>query len=90
MLTFCINTAIVSSLGFINLNGYIGHLTRRLVYLLLRMPTLRHRIQVGKHWLFRFFQMWLSGNRAKRRVSKNRWQSATDADEDSHKNVNNS
>ncbi|MEH1965586.1 NAD(P)/FAD-dependent oxidoreductase [Nostoc sp.] len=89
MLTLGINTAIVSSLGFINLKGYIGHISRQLVYLLLRMPTLRHRIQVGKHWLFRFFHIWLSGNRSKRRVSKNRWQSASYADQESRKTVDN-
>lgn len=73
MLTLGTNTAIVSSLGFINLKGHIGHITRQLVYLLLRMPTVRHRIQVGKHWIFRFFHIWLSRSRAKRIVSKNRW-----------------
>lgn len=73
MLTLGTNTAIVSSLGFINLKGYIGHITRQLVYLLLRMPTVRHRIQVGKHWIFRFFHIWLSRSRSKRIVSKNRW-----------------
>ncbi|HYX14536.1 MAG TPA: hypothetical protein VE944_09230 [Nostoc sp.] len=55
MLTLGTNTAIVSSLGFINLKGRLAHVTRRLVYLLLRMPTRKHRFQVGKYWLVRLF-----------------------------------
>lgn len=55
MLTLGTNTAIVSSLGFINLKGRLAHITRRLVYLLLRMPTFKHRFQVGKYWLIRLF-----------------------------------
>jgi NADH dehydrogenase len=58
VLTLGTNTAIISSLGFINLKGHMGRITRQLVYLLLRMPIVRHRIQVGKHWIFRFFHIW--------------------------------
>lgn len=47
MLTLGTNIAIVSSLGFINLKGRLVHSTHRLVYLLVGMPTLKHRIQVG-------------------------------------------
>jgi len=78
MLTLGTNTAIVSSLGFINFKGRLGHITRRLVYLLLRMPTLKHRIQVGKHWLGRLFSS------TKHERTRNRPNSASYANQDLH------
>lgn len=51
MLTLGTNTAIVSSFSVINLKGRLAYIARRLVYLLLRMPTFRHRLQVAWHWL---------------------------------------
>ena len=49
MLTLGINEASLSGLG-INLEGTLGHLIRRLVYLY-RLPTLKHQMTVGLHWL---------------------------------------
>lgn len=61
MLALGTKAATVSSLGIINLKGNLAYVTRRLVYLLLRMPTLRHRLQVARHWLASlFFRGWLS------------------------------
>lgn len=50
MLALGATAGLVSSFG-INLSGALGYVTRRLVYLLLRMPTLRHRVVVARHWL---------------------------------------
>ncbi len=49
MLTLGIDEATLSGLG-VNLEGTLGHLTRRLVYLY-RLPTLKHQMTVGLHWL---------------------------------------
>jgi demethylphylloquinone reductase len=43
------NSATLSGLG-IQLNGTAAYLARRLVYLY-RLPTLKHQIQVGLHWI---------------------------------------
>lgn len=59
MLTLGTQTGIVSSFGFINLKGRLAYITRRLIYLLLRMPTLRHRLRVGRHWLRSLILKWL-------------------------------
>ncbi|MEH2071730.1 MAG: NAD(P)/FAD-dependent oxidoreductase [Nostoc sp.] len=71
MLTLGTNTAIVSSLGFINFKGHLGHVIRRLVYLLLRMPTFKHRIQVGKHWLAKLLSSSTHGRTNNRPYSAN-------------------
>ena len=49
MLTLGIDEATVSGLG-VNLGGTLAHLVRRLVYLY-RLPTLKHQMTVGLHWL---------------------------------------
>ncbi|MBW4617250.1 MAG: NAD(P)/FAD-dependent oxidoreductase [Desmonostoc vinosum HA7617-LM4] len=86
MLTLGTNSAIVSSLGFINLKGRLAHITRRLVYLLLRMPTLRHRIQVSKHWLARLLLLYFSGGKSTRQTTNNRSHSIGSPDHSLHQN----
>jgi NADH dehydrogenase len=49
MLSLGIDDASISGLG-INLEGILGYLTRRMVYLY-RLPTLKHQMNVGLHWL---------------------------------------
>jgi len=49
MLTLGIDEATVSGLG-VNLEGVLGHLVRRLAYLY-RLPTSKHQMTVGLHWL---------------------------------------
>ena len=48
MMTLGKRRAIVSSYG-INLTGYLADVMRRLVYIQ-RLPSMRHRLQVFKHW----------------------------------------
>lgn len=49
MLALGTDNATISGLG-INLNGNLGYLARRLVYLY-RLPTFKHQISVGLNWL---------------------------------------
>jgi NADH dehydrogenase len=65
MLALGTHAGIVSSFG-VNLSGGLGYVIRRLVYLLLRMPTLRHRLIVARHWLSTLFKRSLSGGSIKR------------------------
>jgi demethylphylloquinone reductase len=60
MLALGTKAGLVSSFG-INLSGSLGYVTRRLVYLLLRMPTLRHRVVVARHWLMSLLSQWIPG-----------------------------
>ncbi|PSO82060.1 MAG: NAD(P)/FAD-dependent oxidoreductase [Cyanobacteria bacterium QH_9_48_43] len=71
MLTLGINDAIVSSFG-INLRGSIACAIRRWVYILLRMPTCRHRLQVVKHRLKRLILDWLVSHR-QQSTAKSYW-----------------
>lgn len=50
--------AAISAMG-VNLKGPAAYVTRRLVYLL-RMPTLRHRLQVGWNWVAGPVVEWLA------------------------------
>lgn len=54
MLTLGVKEAIVCS-SAVNLQGAVARVSRKLVYILLRMPTLRHRFQVIMHWLKSLF-----------------------------------
>jgi NADH dehydrogenase len=80
--------AVVSSFG-LRLEGLLAYMARQWVYLL-RMPTLYHRLQVGRHWLVTLVLRglihswqqlrslifrWLPGNR-RRSVPVSRWQQA--------------
>lgn len=51
MLSLGMDTAVLSGLG-ITLDGPLGYLARRLVYLV-RMPTLDHQLRVGWNWITR-------------------------------------
>jgi NADH dehydrogenase len=48
MMTLGKKSAIVYSFG-LNITGYFADVIRRLVYIQ-RLPTIRHRLQVFKHW----------------------------------------
>lgn len=61
MLALGKNVGVVSSFG-INIEGRLAGLTRQVVYLQ-RLPTLRHRLQVARHWLISWLLQLLAGVR---------------------------
>ncbi|HEY9596042.1 MAG TPA: NAD(P)/FAD-dependent oxidoreductase [Cyanophyceae cyanobacterium] len=63
MMTLGINAAVVSSFG-VHLGGFLASLIRRFVYLQ-RLPTLRHRLQVLRHWIASWILQLPHGGRQK-------------------------